>query len=229
MTANPAGFDQYAAKYDEELARGVSLSGEGKDYFARGRVEWIRRCLPDERPERVLDYGCGTGDTVPLLREVLEARAAVGLDTSPESIAIARRGAGPGTEFETLGRFEPAGEFDLAYCNGVFHHIPLDQRGAAVRFLWDALRPGGWLAFWENNPWNPGTRLVMSRIPFDRDAITLSALTARRLLKAGGFEVASVHFLFVFPRPLQALRGLEPHLSRLPIGGQYQVLCRKPR
>jgi SAM-dependent methyltransferase len=221
-------FDQFAGTYDEQLARGVSLSGEGKDYFARGRVDWVRRCLPGVRPERALDFGCGTGDTAPLLRDVLGARDVLGLDTSAGAIAIANGNATPGTRFGVLEQARPEGDVDLAYCNGVFHHIVPEQRAAAVRWVYDALRPGGWFAFWENNPWNPGTRLVMSRIPFDRDAIPLSALEARRILREGGFEVASVHFMFIFPRALSALRGLEAPLARLPLGGQYQVLCRKP-
>src|SRR5207249_989488 len=30
-------FDSYATEYDSHLERGIGLSGEGKDYFARGR------------------------------------------------------------------------------------------------------------------------------------------------------------------------------------------------
>ena len=45
-------------------------------------------------------------------------------------------------------------------------------------FVRQGLRPGGVFALWENNPWNPGTRLVMRRIPFDRNAVLLSARAA---------------------------------------------------
>ena len=31
-------FDKYADDYDAALAEGLSVSGEDKDYFARGRV-----------------------------------------------------------------------------------------------------------------------------------------------------------------------------------------------
>jgi hypothetical protein len=89
------------------------------------------------------------------------------------------------------------------------------------------LRPGAIFAFWENNPWNPGTRYVMRRVPFDRDAVTLSPPEARRWLRSAGFEILRTDFLFIFPRPLRWLRRLEPILSRAPLGGQYQVLCRK--
>jgi len=52
-----------------------------------------------------------------------------------------------------------------------------------------ALKPGGLFAFWENNPWNPGTRIVMSRIPFDRDAEIISPPAAKRLLRRAGFSI----------------------------------------
>lgn len=52
---------------------------------------------------------------------------------------------------------------------------------AVVDLVRRSLRPGGVFAFWEINPWNPGTRHVMSRIPFDRDAIMLTPPEARWL------------------------------------------------
>ena len=38
-------FDAYADDYDVALARGISVSGERKDYFAQRRIEWLRDCL----------------------------------------------------------------------------------------------------------------------------------------------------------------------------------------
>jgi SAM-dependent methyltransferase len=222
----PVDFDDFAGEYDAALERGISLSGENKDFFARGRVEWLRQCIGGTRPERVLDYGCGTGSTSPLLQNVLGASSVIGVDTSKEEIALARRNAGSGLSFATIDELKPQG-VDVAYCNGVFHHVPLNQRAGAIEYIRDSLRPGGIFSFWENNPWNPGTRLVMSRIPFDRDAILVSAREARRLVRAAGFEVLSTHFLFVFPKMLRALRKLERPLTSLPLGAQYQVLCRK--
>lgn len=220
-------FDQFATNYDAELDRGISLSGEDKDFFARGRVEWLAECLKDQRPARVLDYGCGIGSTSPLLTSVLGAHSVVGVDTSGEAIALARKSAPPNISFDTIASYRPSGDMDAVYCNGVFHHIPPAERAGAIQYVRESLRPGGVFAFWENNPWNPGTRIVMSRIPFDRDAVLVSALEAKRLLRAAGFEILSTHFMFVFPNALRVLRPLERPLSGLPLGAQYQVLCRK--
>ena len=68
----------------------------------------------------------------------------------------------------------------------------------------------------------------MRRIPFDRDAITLSAPVARRLLKSCGFEVVRTDFLFVFPSALRTLRALERRIAWAPIGAQYVVISRRP-
>jgi hypothetical protein len=91
--------------------------------------------------------------------------------------------------------------------------------------LRDVLAPAGWLALFENNPWNPGARMVMRRIPFDRAAVPLSPPETRRLLETAGLRVHGTRSLFYFPRPLAALRPLERYLARVPLGAQYWVLA----
>jgi SAM-dependent methyltransferase len=126
-----------------------------------------------------------------------------------------------------MSELEPSGGFEVAYCNGVFHHVEPEQRLEALGYVYRSLTAGGYFGFWENNPWNPGTRLVMRRIPFDRDAKLLTPAHARALLRRAGFEVLRTEFLFVFPRLLSALRPIEARLARFPVGAQYMILCRK--
>ena len=226
-----SNFDEYASSYDRALAQGLAATGEDRDYFARRRVEWLRRCLDRMQFSAgcTIEFGCGTGSNVPFLIEVAGATSVVGIDTSGASLEIARSKFGSAkVKFHSSGEYEPQCKADLVFCNGVFHHIPPPDHATAAEYLYRCLRPGGLLALWENNPWNPGTRYVMSRIPFDRDAITLSPPESRRLVKAAGFEMLRVDCLFIFPHFLRWLRRLEPHLSPLRIGGQYEVLCRKP-
>lgn len=227
---NGAEFDEFSADYDGALDSGLSVSGEKKDYFARGRIAWLAQCLGRlrERPERLLDYGCGTGSAVPFMLDLLEPRSILGIDISTKSLERARRSWGSDrVRFACFDDFHPNERTDLAFCNGVFHHIPVSERRLKLNEVSGLLRPGGLFAFWENNPWNPGTRYVMSRIPFDHAAIPISAPQARRMLRAAGFDILSTHFLFIFPRTLKWLRPIEPYLSPLPLGAQYQVLCRK--
>jgi SAM-dependent methyltransferase len=223
-------FNAYAGSYESALQRGVGLSGEDSSFFAQGRVDWLRGLLTKlgAPSHTLLDFGCGNGSTAPLLLELPGAENLIGTDVSDALLEVARREHGSErAEFVSLDEL-PRGRVDLVYCNGVFHHVAPPKRAVALVHVRDALRPGGLFAMWENNPWNPGTRLVMRRIPFDRDAVTLSAPQTRRMLRASGFEIVRTDFLFVFPRALRALRTFERHLARAPLGAQYLVLARRP-
>jgi SAM-dependent methyltransferase len=229
--SSPAGFDQYASTYDAVLAKGISVSGEDKNYFARRRIEWLRgRLNPIDLPlAAAMEFGCGTGSNVPFLIELLGAGSVLGVDVSTKSLEFARKAFGSGrAQFLQLSEYEPSCDMDLAFCNGVFHHIAATERSTWLSYIFRSLRPGGVFALWENNPWNPGTRYVMRRIAFDRDAKVLSPPETRRLMKAAGFQIVRTDFLFIFPRPLAWFRTFEPHLAWWPLGAQYQILARKP-
>jgi SAM-dependent methyltransferase len=224
-------FDEVAVNYDHQLNRGLALSGESKDFFIHGRVAWTARRLAKFGFPRgdlcVMDYGCGTGSAFNQLRETFCASAIIGIDVSTAELVLAREHH-PWALTGTPDSHGGQSSVDLVYSNGTFHHIPPGQRSAALAFIHRSLKPGGIFALWENNPWNPGTRWVMSRIPFDRDAITLSPPETRRLLRSAGFRLLGTDFLFVFPRTMSFLRWLEPFLCKLPLGGQYLVLAQKP-
>ena len=217
-----AYYDAQAARYD------ATMDSEPRN--ARFR-DAFRTLVAERIPRggRILDFGCGTGATTSLLREILGAETIVGVDRSLRSLEVARQSYG-----SERVRFFPVDEYrsvqgvDLGYSNGVFHHIPREQRGEALRFISRALRPGGLFAFWENNPWNPGTRQVMARCVFDQDAVTLTPIEARRLLRSEGYTVLRTDFLFIFPRSLKVFRPAEKLVHRMPLGAQYQVLCQKP-
>jgi SAM-dependent methyltransferase len=233
QTSDTAEFDRYAEEYDAALAQGISVSGEDKNFFAQGRIAWTaqyvgKRVAPDA-PLAVLDYGCGTGSATPFLLSEMGADRVVGVDPSAASIRVAGRDhADARAAYHPLTEYEPRGEMDGVFTNGVFHHIPLDERRAAMEYVFRSLKPGGWFALWENNWLSPATRYVMSRCPFDADAIPLTPRTAHTMLQDhGGFEIVRTDFLFIFPRILKFLRPLEAKLSGLPLGTQYQVLCRK--
>src|SRR5580704_10812599 len=220
-------FDDYAGSYDSALNRGLSVSGESKEYFAHERVRWLAARLSDlgVQPSHVLDYGCGTGGTSHELLEQLHARTVVGVDASDESLDVARKvHTDARLQFKSMSDLEPSGQFGVVYCNGVFHHIEPGERLDALGYVHRSLSAGGYFGLWENNVWNPGTWLVMRRIPFDRDAKPLSPPHARELLTRAGFDVLRTDFLFFFPRVLSALRPLERRLARFPAGAQYLVL-----
>jgi len=224
-------FDRFADTYDAEINQALSVSGETKDYFARERVRWLEKRLGEMgvNPRSAVDYGCGIGDTTALLREELGLDRVLGVDVSQRSVELAQQRHGSShCSFGSFAGYSPAGNFDLVYCNGVFHHIPVGERPSALQLIHRSLRPCGIFALWENNPWNPGTRYVMSKCEFDRDALTLTPPEAADMVRQQGFEVLKRDFLFFFPRLLKFLRFTEPALAGFPLGAQYLVLCRKP-
>jgi len=208
--------------------RGVGFSGESQEFFIRGRLAHLRSALPAGcRIKTVLDFGCGLGATTALLAEVFPGAHIVGTDAAEKALAYARAANGSQRiSFCLLSELSAASKFDLCHTSGVFHHIEAQERLNAIRFIYDRLAPSGYFALFENNPWNPGTRVVMSRIPFDREAKTLSPLEARRLMLNGGFrKLGPARSLFYFPRALSFLRFAEPWLAHVPLGAQYCVIA----
>ncbi|MCS7034942.1 MAG: methyltransferase domain-containing protein, partial [Phycisphaerae bacterium] len=140
----PQHFDAYAEDYDAALQQGLRVTGEGKEYYAQGRVDFLRQVLPSSAlPVRsILDFGCGVGSATPYLLRAFSPQLIEGVDVSPKSIEVATRQHGSDrVRFRLLGD-SPSGEFDLAFVNGVFHHIPPADRDQALGWIFRALRPG---------------------------------------------------------------------------------------
>lgn len=230
-TAAQPEFDEFAADYHAALNQGLRFTGEQADYFAEKRCQWTAQKAQAAglQVKRILDFGCGTGTATRFLLKAFPGAEVTGCDPSAASLEVARADhAGLPSTFILPEDLPGQAPFDLAYCNGVFHHIPPQDRAAAAHSVQAALKPGGCFAFWENNPWNPMVWWIMSRVPFDRDAIMLWPGEASDLLAAAGLSPAEARYLFVFPSALAFLRPLEAMLTPLPTGGQYVVWAAKP-
>jgi SAM-dependent methyltransferase len=224
-----AYFDGYAQRYGEVLQKSLNATGENQEYFAKRRVAITRELLIGRGAviSRIVDFGCGLGTAAPHLVEQIEPDSVVGVDVSREILREAEfRHRSARVAFVHVDDF--TGEADLVFCNGVFHHIAPVERRVALEFVRKILGHSGYFALWENNPLNPGTRYVMSRCEFDRDAVVITPRKARTLLEANGFEIVGRTSAFFFPRPLAWMRALERPLASTLLGGQYLILS-KPR
>ena len=224
-----AEFDEFAAGYNDYVDQSLKLSGEDCVYFARKRMQILLESIINERHFNLyalLDFGCGTGNFYPIVTVHTPSIRYLGVDVSSESIDIAQKKYSSSC-FSLMADFEPDASFPVAYCNGVFHHIDPEKRADAVRCVYDSLSVGGIFSFWENNPYNLGTRYIMSRNPFDKNAVLVSYKSAEQMLKEQGFRILRTDFYFYFPAILKSFRRFEFLFKKFPFGAQYQVLAIK--
>ena len=225
-------FNEVSLNYEKMLDRGICLSGEKSDYFAYKRVNYSAKLdaqFHANYSEKIMDYGCGTGGSTRFLLDAFNPNSLYAADTSESSLRILKRKY-KSSKIQSILIDSSTTKIncDICYCNGVFHHIPPKDRVKAARFVYDSLKEGGRFYFWENNPWNPATHWVMSRIEFDRDAIKVFPYQAVNLLKKVGFEIKLINYMFIFPRFLKILRPVEKLTLRLPLGCQYLIAAQKP-
>jgi trans-aconitate methyltransferase len=164
--------------------------------------------------ERVLDLGCGTGQ---LTAEMAATGAKlVGIDSSPEMVAQARRNF-PHLRFEVADAraFEADDPFDAVFSNAVLHWVK--PAGAAVERVWRALKPGGRFVAEFGGHRNVGRicsalRSAMGELGYDSfDALfpwyypTVAEYAGE--LERRGFDV-TLAMLFDRPTPLEGAGGL---------------------
>ncbi len=118
------------------LSYGVQRLRAAVDLLARVQLE---------SPGLVADLGCGPGNATGLLADRWPKARLVGVDSSPEMIAAARR-SGTAAEWvqSDLWDWRPQRQLDLIYANAVLHW--LDRHEILFPRLMTLLKPGGVLA-----------------------------------------------------------------------------------
>jgi trans-aconitate 2-methyltransferase len=118
------------------------------DERTRAARELLAR-VPLQSPERVVDLGCGPGNSTALLRDRWPEAQIAGVDNSPEMLERARKDLPSGESaiewiLGDAGSFTPHAPVDLLFANAVFHWLP--DHAALFPSLVGKLRGGGVLA-----------------------------------------------------------------------------------
>jgi len=156
--------------------------------------------VPVADPRRVVDIGCGPGNSTELLAERWPDAEVSGFDTSPDMIEKARARL-PGLSFELAdaASWMPAEPVDVIFANAVFQWLP--EHPAVLQRLTGLLAPGGALAVQMlDNMAEPSHRLMRetaAAMPF-----------ADKLAKAARAPLPPVSFYY---------DRLKPYAARLDI------------
>ena len=219
-------FDQYAEQYDQVLGATIPEGLNEDSYFAEYKIALMAARSSNHKYGRILDFGCGSGRSLPFLNQYFPDAELWGYDVSPASLKVAAQRVPRAKLFSDWHAIADM-RFDAIFAANVFHHIPLEQRQQALTRCQHFLANNGQMFLFEHNPLNPATRWIFERCPFDADAEMISLKTVIALTNKAGFQSEQHGYTLFFPRPLAFLRGLEPWLKRIPLGAQYYIQMKK--
>jgi SAM-dependent methyltransferase len=229
---NTPEFDHLASSYDMLLKDPIcDRFSQDRAFYHERKLLLIRSFFASQsQPTQNLswaDIGCGRGDL--LRRGARYFGRAMGCDVSNEMMKECagldvRLQESPGT----LPFAESSVDFATAVC--VYHHVPPASRAALTAEVCRILKPGGIFAIVEHNPWNPATRIIVSRSPIDVDAILLPAPETALLMQRASMRTLHREFFLYLPeKAYYKVPWLESWGQSLGLGGQYAIFAEKPR
>ncbi len=202
-----------------------------EDERTRPAIELLAR-VPVEAPKRVLDVGCGPGNSTGLLVARYPQAEIIGLDSSAEMIAAAKKRL-PEADFMVadIDDYVPRSPFDVIFANAVFQWVP-DHLRVLVRLL-ESSAPGGALAVQMPDNLNEPTHMLMAAVarggpwrakfttPVARETIPPPAAYYDRLKPlAASVDLWHTTYYHVLADPAAIVdwvkgTGLRPYLDRL--------------
>jgi SAM-dependent methyltransferase len=219
-------FDRFSGDYENLVTDSVRtrFGGGSSEFFHERKMKLLLRFL---RRKGIgasqlswLDVGCGRGDL--LQSGSGHFRERCGCDPSEGMLSAADSGVEVRPQTAATSIPFDSQAFDLVTAVCVYHHVlPADRVDLTVEVK-RVMKPGGIFVMIEHNPINPITRLVVSRVPLDRDAQLLSARAAASVSLAAGLKPSLTEYFLYFPKAIyEKLGRVEDMLSWLPLGGQY--------
>lgn len=224
-------FDAYRDSYEEELDSAVAASGKPGEFFSQRKadliVDIVAETIGTPEAASLLDVGCGPGVTDGFLAGRVGHLS--GADVALELLARART-ANPSVDYaETseggaLPYVDDSFDFSFAIC--VMHHVDVAEHDDFLLEMRRVTQPGGIVAIFEHNPFNPATRRIVSNCVFDEGVTLLRprALSAR--MERLGMEVEKTQQFLFLPLGNRIWARAERLIGWIPLGAQYVIAAR---
>lgn len=212
-------FSSHSLEYEEAL-------GKSHKYYLKAKCEDLLRSLTKHgyHPQNVLDLGCGTGE----VEEILAGKFTkiTGIDSSSGMIDRTREKKLKNCSFQQADVFKlpfPDGVFDCVFSFCLFHHLPSDKWGQAMKESARVSKKTGVIFVFEHNPRNPVTRRIVKNSPVDEGVTLFDADKMEKLYKQAGIRIIEKRFILFLPGFLSFLRPFERAFNAVPFGGQYYI------
>jgi trans-aconitate 2-methyltransferase len=198
--------------------------------------------VPLTAPKRVIDLGCGPGNSTAMVAERFPGAEVTGVDSSPEMLAQARADHPTWRWIEAdIAAWSPDGAHDLIFSNAALQWVPDHAR--LFPALFDALPPGGVLAVQMPRNFAAPTHALMretaadprwsARLPAETRVFPVGEpglyydLLAPRASRLDIFEIEYLHVLDGPEGVVEWMKGtgLRPFLQRLDPAEQAPFLA----
>ena len=169
------------------------------DERTRPAAELLAR-VPDEAPERVIDLGCGPGNSTALLRARWPDAALEGLDSSPDMLEQAKK-SGIAAQWvqADVAAWRAASPYDVVFSNATYQWLG-DHASLLPRFI-GFVRPGGTFAF---------------QVPHNMDAPSHALMRETAASEPWSAKLRNVREIAVLP-PADYYGILKPHAASVDI------------
>lgn len=225
-------FDQFAESYREIHDVSIKYTGTNSEYFSEYKILELLKFEKSDAPLKVLDFGCGDGNSSKYIRKHFPNTRIVGVDISKKSIDQSKLKKIDNSSFHTFDgkstTFKDE-DFDFIFVSMVFHHINKVFYKEVLQELSRLLKKGGRLYVFEHNPNNPVTRKVVRECPMDKNAVLINPTELHKIISSLGFQRSKLKYTLFLPRHrfVKPFLGLEKWLYWLPLGAQYYILAIK--
>ncbi len=129
--------------------RAENFRNSTRDHDVSQNINALLRHIEATLPFRILDFGCGPGRDLAAFRTL--GHTAIGLEGSPEFVAMARADSGCEVWQQSFLALDlPAAHFDGIFANASLFHVPSVELPRVLRELHATLKPRGVL--FSSNP-----------------------------------------------------------------------------